>query len=135
MTDGLNYPANLACGHTVELGTCTLPAGHQFGHHDERDEYAQWWDASDDHGPGAYRSIHPGDAVWRHEPGACVRVGARRQATWCLWCLRRDRSVLLNALDDCVMAFDLPGDHCEMQDAIDQARILLDRHAKQEMVA
>jgi hypothetical protein len=76
------------CGHTIEQGTCTLPAGHNLGHHDETRDF-QWWDRADDYGPGAYAGIRPGDPAWRHDHGKCVEVGVRRDWLWCVWCLRR----------------------------------------------
>lgn len=93
------------CGHTVEIGTCTLPEGHELGHMDESqpDRYGtwgapQWWDRSDESTPGAYSSIQPGDAAWRHEHGQCVTAHARKDVNWCVMCLRRERDELRRAL-------------------------------------
>ena len=80
------------CGNTNELGTCTLPAGHTGGHHDERSPdgrgSAQWHDRSLDYGEGAYSSILVGDTMWRHPFGGCVEAGVRESPDDCVRCLR-----------------------------------------------
>ena len=83
------------CQHTNELGTCTLPKGHTWGHHDETND-RQWWSREDEHGTGAYASILPGDPMYRHEHGKCngpipPRAG---EVEWCPWCLRAERDAL-----------------------------------------
>lgn len=41
--------------------------------------------------------------------------------------LERDRTELIEALDNLIMAHDLPGEHCETEQAISQARAILER--------
>lgn len=97
--------------------TCDLQAGHD-GSHINAAAGQQWYDRSMDYGPGAYYSVEPGDAGWRHERADCPQVHRfRRTHDACTRCLTAERDELRAAVECCPRCTDAISTYQERSDA------------------
>jgi hypothetical protein len=92
----------------------------------------EYWSAEDDwNGESGHACIWPGRELpaslrWANRERISVKPS---DASDCSWFVDRNEppNAVEAALEDLVMAIELPGDHCELGPALERARAILER--------